>query len=284
MNMPVIISVAPNGSSKTKNDHPNLPISPAELAKEAEKCKEEGATLIHLHVRDDEGKHTLDVSCYQKAIEAIRKAIGGDMVIQVTTEAVGIYTPEQQMQMIKELKPEAVSIAIKELIPEEKDEANARKFLNWMINEGIAAQYVVYSDKELKRFYDLKQRQIIPGNKHFVLFVLGRYVPGRVSTPEDLAPFLAVYKKYNLEDAVHWAICAFGKMEAACMIEAAKLGGHVRIGFENNMHLMDGSIAQNNAELVRQFRELSPVVNRHVATIEQARELIMSGGQSAVAA
>jgi len=79
---------------------------------------EAGATLIHLHVRDNDGKHTLDASYYKKAIKAIRRAVGRDMVIQVTSEAVGIYTPDQQMNMVRELRPEAVSLAIRELIPD----------------------------------------------------------------------------------------------------------------------------------------------------------------------
>ncbi len=67
------------------------------------------------------------------------------------------------------------------------------------------------------------------------------------------------------------------------MIEAVKLGGHVRIGFENNMHLLDGSIAQNNAELVKQFKNLSLIFNRDVATIGQARNFIIPERRAAAA-
>jgi 3-keto-5-aminohexanoate cleavage enzyme len=280
---PIIISIAPNGSRKTKTDHPKLPLSPAELAKEAARCKEEGATLIHLHVRDGEGKHTLDVSHYNNAIEAIKKAVGDDIIIQVTTEAVGIYSPEQQMQMIRELKPESVSIAIREFIPEENDEEKAKAFLHWMLGQGIVPQYVVYSDKELERFYNLKKRGVIPEGRDFLLFVLGNYDRGRWAKPENLEPFLEIMRQYNMYDYINWAVCAFGKMEAACAMEAAKAGGHVRLGFENNMHLMDGSIAQNNAELVSQFRNLALELNMDIANIMQARELLMPKGLAVAA-
>lgn len=275
MSNPVVISVAPNGSSKTKYNHPNLPISPEELAREAKICQEAGATLIHLHVRNREGKHSLDVPLYKEAITAIREAVGNKIIIQATSEAIGIYSPQQQMEMIQELKPEAVSIAIKELMPENFNKDEAKEFLKWMLNEKISPQYVVYSDQELKRFYDLKKEGIIPGTKHFVLFVLGRYSSRQESSPKDLQAFIKTYKKYNMSDSVQWAVCAFGKSEASRMLTAATLGGHVRIGFENNMHLIDDSLAQNNAELIKQFCALYPGVKRTIATIEQARKLVL---------
>lgn len=272
---PVIISVAPNGSSKTKHQHPNLPILPAELAKEAKICQEAGATLIHLHVRNQEGNHTLDVSPYKDATKAIRDVVGNKIIIQVTSESVGMYSPQQQMEMIYELEPEAVSIAIKEFMPANYNETDTKEFLKWMLHEKISPQYVVYSEQELKRFYELKEAGIIPGEKHFVLFVLGRYSLEQESSPKDLLAFIKAFKKYELGSSVQWAVCAFGKSEASCMLTAAMLGGHVRIGFENNMHLMDGTLANNNAELITQFRNLYPGVKRTIATLEQAKQLIL---------
>ena len=275
MNSPIVISVAPNGSSKTKKDHPNLPISPEELAIEAKNSQAAGASLIHLHVRCKEGKHTLDISPYKEAISAIKESVGNNIIIQVTSEATGIFTPQQQMDMIDGLRPEAVSIALKELIPNESFENISGEFLEWMLSEKISPQYVIYSGEELERFYRLKEKGIIPGKKHFVLFVLGRYSAKQESSPEDLLAFTNVYKKYKLDNSLHWAVCAFGKSESLCMLTAAMLGGHVRIGFENNMHLIDGSVANSNAELIKQFCEIYPAVKRKIATTEQARELIL---------
>ena len=119
---PLIIAVAPNGARKTKADHPALPITPEELAETAARCLDAGASMIHLHVRDDDQKHSLDVSAYRAAIAAIRARVGGELIIQVTTEAVGIYTPAQQMAMVQELEPEAVSLAVRELCPDDAHE------------------------------------------------------------------------------------------------------------------------------------------------------------------
>ncbi|MGB1244689.1 MAG: 3-keto-5-aminohexanoate cleavage protein, partial [Porticoccaceae bacterium] len=87
-----MIAVAPNGARKQKDDHPALPISPAELTETAVQCRDAGACMIHLHVRDAGGGHSLDVDAYRLATTAVRDAVGPDMVIQITTEAVGIYT------------------------------------------------------------------------------------------------------------------------------------------------------------------------------------------------
>jgi len=274
-NIPVIISVAPNGSRKTKKDHPHLPITPKELAKEAKNCQKAGATLIHLHVRNKEGKHTLDVSYYRKAIKAIRNTVGDEMIIQVTSEAGGIYSTEQQMEMVEELKPEAVSISINEIMSQESDEEKAQIFLEEVLSEKISPQYVVYSDKELERFFDLKKRGIIPGNKQSVLFVLGKYNGAQSSAPQDLVPFIYAYEKYKPDDSVQWSACAFGRQESMCMLAAAVLGGHVRIGFENNLHLINTSLAQNNAELIQQFCELLPIADKKIATIKQTRKMML---------
>ena len=89
---PLVLAVAPNGARKTKADHPALPIGPEELAETAKACAGAGASMIHLHVRDAEGQHSLDVGRYLAATEAIRAAVGEDLVIQIlNTEAQSGY-------------------------------------------------------------------------------------------------------------------------------------------------------------------------------------------------
>ena len=81
-----MIAVAPNGARKQKADHPALPLSSAELAETAMQCRDAGACMIHLHVRDARGRHSLDTDAYRQAITAVRDAVGPDMIIQITTE------------------------------------------------------------------------------------------------------------------------------------------------------------------------------------------------------
>ena len=128
---------------------------------------------IHLHVRDGGGAHILDADLYRQAIAEIRSQAGPDIVNQVTTEAVGRYQPDQQMVLVRELRPEAFSVAVREILPEGGQEAPAADFLAWCHDRSIAAQYILYDPADLRRFADFARRGIIPGDRLSVLFVLG---------------------------------------------------------------------------------------------------------------
>jgi uncharacterized protein (DUF849 family) len=266
---PFIIAVAPNGARKTKADHPALPMTTDEIAREAAACHAAGAALLHLHVRDKFGKHLLDAEAYRAAIAAIRREAGDDLVIQVTTEAVGIYRPAYQMAMVKEVRPEACSLAIRELVPNAAAEREAAAFFAWLAAHGVVPQYILYTAEEVRRFADLRTRGIVPAAAPFVLYVLGRYAPGQTSDPLDLAPFLAV-----AERGWHWAVCAFGHKEGTVALTAAVLGGHSRVGFENNLLLGDGRVAPGNAALVEQARRHAAAIGRPVADGAAARALL----------
>jgi len=125
---PALIMVAPNGARRSKADHPHIPLDVQETARVAVECFEAGATAIHAHVRDVAGQHILDAGLYRTLIEAVRRQAGPDLVLQVTTEAVGRYTPRQQMALVEDLRPEAVSIALREMMPDDSHEIIASRF------------------------------------------------------------------------------------------------------------------------------------------------------------
>ena len=266
---PLILAVAPNGARKTRADHPALPIAPDEIAGTAAACLEAGAAMIHLHVRDRDEGHTLDVGAYQAAIAAVRGAVGDRLVIQATTEAVGIYRPEQQMAMVRELRPEAVSLAVRELVADEAAEPAAAEFFAWLREAGILPQFIVYSAEDLERFDALIDRGVVPEGRHFLLFVLGRYTAGQTSAPSDLLPFLAANRREH-----PWAVCAFGPRETACALAAATLGGHARVGFENNLCLPDGTVAPDNAALIAAAAAGAAAMGRPLADAAQARAMM----------
>lgn len=266
---PLIIMVAPNGARKKQSDHEKLPVTPAELGETALQCYEAGASMIHLHVRDNQQHHILDVERYQAAIEHIRQRCGPEFIIQVTTESVGQYSPDAQIKLVRELKPEAVSLAVRELCLNESQEAEAGKFFAWMRKENVSPQYILYSVEDIFRFMDLRKRGIIPGERCSVLYVLGRYHISGESSPSDILPFLS-----TMQDDVVWSVCAFGSQEAACLITAAGLGGHCRLGFENNTRLITGETAADNTALVNQFVQYCTVLGRKLASPSEARYLL----------
>ena len=138
------LTVAPNGARRTHADHAALPMTPAELGDCAKACLAAGAAMIHLHVRKADGTHSLEVADYTAGIDAVHRAVGNELVVQVTTEAVGIYTPAQQIETVRALHPEAISVALREVLPDAAHEPAAHAFCAWLWQEHITTQYILY--------------------------------------------------------------------------------------------------------------------------------------------
>ncbi|HEV3158139.1 MAG TPA: 3-keto-5-aminohexanoate cleavage protein [Candidatus Baltobacteraceae bacterium] len=264
--LPFALALAPTGARRNKTDHPALPMTPDEIVRETALSVEAGATMLHLHVRDREGRHTLDADAYRAAISAIRRELGERVLIQISTEALGRYMPHEQMALVRTLLPEAVSLAIGELVPDESAEQTASDFYHWLSHRGIGVQHILYSGTEVERFSALVQRGVVAYERPHALFVLGRYTTGQQSEPGGVLRFLASWPS-----EWPWSLCAFGSTEARCMTLAAALGAHARIGFENNLQLPDGTPATSNADLVKNMVKLSACIGRPVADISQAR-------------
>jgi uncharacterized protein (DUF849 family) len=264
---PLILAVAPTGARRRKSDHPAIPITPGEIAKEARACADAGATLLHLHVRDERQNHSLDDGLYREAIAAVREETGDNLIVQVTTEAVGQYSPKDQMNLIRALRPEAFSISITELISDDNHEAEAAAFLAWAASENIHVQHILYSPSELMRFHALRKRGIISQAILCPLFVCGRY-EGKLGGVEQLKQFLAS------NSDMPWMCCAFGADETDCAKLSIESGGHCRIGFENNLLNDDGVLAKNNADRVHAIAMLANELNRPIANIEMTRNIL----------
>jgi 3-keto-5-aminohexanoate cleavage enzyme len=263
---PLILMSAPNGAYKTQADHAALPMTPSELATTAKQCLDAGANMLHLHIRDAQGRHSLDVQGYRDASAAVRQAVGDALVLQVTSEAAKVYAAPAQMAMVRELKPEAVSVGLREVDQPEIGEKGLSEFFTWLARERVMTQVIVYDVADLHRWQDLRARGVVPDAPWFLLFVLGRYSAGQTSQPSDLVPFVHAHSGPE-----PWAVCAFGAAEHACVTTAAALGGHVRVGFENNLYLKDGSLAADNAALVTQAAQVAHALGRPLATAEQIR-------------
>lgn len=258
------IIVAPNGARKTTVDHPALPITPEQIAEEVLACRDAGAAMVHLHARDKYGKHSLAIDDNIAVMDAVNTSLGDSIIVQLTTEAIGMYTPEQQMELIKQTQPEAASFALQELIPNDDYIPVAQSFFQWVSDTGMIAQYILYSSDDVNRYFTLLKSGVLPAKNHHVLLVLGRYHKTLQSTPRDLLPMLTNELLCNKH---RWAVCAFGAQEQKCLINAMLLGADIRVGFENN-HLNNlGLIAKNNAQQVDNIKELTDLlgINRHNA-------------------
>ncbi|MEO1199654.1 MAG: 3-keto-5-aminohexanoate cleavage protein [Pseudomonadota bacterium] len=240
------IMVAPNGARLTKADHSAVPTTISEIVQTAKDCWEAGAGGLHAHVRNRDQQHVLDAGLYRELSAEMRRQLP-DMLVQITTEAVGRYTAEQQCQLVKDVRPPAVSIALRELVPG-LSQKTVRSFYHWAYDAGVAVQHILYDRGDIQRLAHLVEIGQIPKDGVQVLVVLGRYSPDHVSVPDDLTPLLEVLKHGCAQ--ADWAVCAFGRNETACLRYAADQGGKMRIGFENNTAQADGTIAPNNAARV----------------------------------
>ena len=247
------IMVAPNGAYKTKSDHPNLPVTIEETVSSVEEAYHAGADGAHLHLRDTQQCHLLDVAQYRELISEIRKKCR-DLYLQITTEAAGLYTSQFQRDLIIELAHPYVSASIAELVRDCQLD-HLRQFYENCSALGIVIQHIFYGLDDMQMFQDLVNARVIPADQNTYLFVLGRYSTGQQSKPKDLLPFLRALKKMSDQKTPDWAVCAFGSQETQCLLNAIKNGGKSRIGFENNLLNIDGQVAQSNAARVAELRE-----------------------------
>lgn len=265
---PAMIMVAPNGARKTRDDHPMVPVTVGETAAEAARCHAAGATILHAHVRDEKQQHVLDDGLYRELIAEVDVKAPG-MLVQITSEAVGIYQPEEQVQCIKSVRPQMTSMSLKELTGNFQDDSLAAEFFAWCHGNAVHVQHILYSAQELEHFVDYCERGLIPGDNHCILLVLGRYSRDQQSSPDDLSAFIS-----NHLGNLHWFVCAFGVQEQACMMSAIDQGGHARVGFENNLYLPDGSRADHTADLVTSLVNEINLSGKQVATSQETRKIL----------
>lgn len=272
---PVSITVAPNGARRGKDAHGAIPLSLEEIVAEAQACHAAGAAILHLHVRDSEGRHSLDPGRYRETAAAVGEACG--IIVQPTTERVGIFSSDDMMAVQRALAPEMITFNLQELLdPEdERQVGRVRDFLGEVAAAGTVPQYIVYNPDQLTTLVRWWEGGWLPQAAPFVLLVLGRYAAS-ASRPADVAVFLR-----HLPAAWSWGVCAFGPHELACVVQAALSGGHCRVGFENNLSRADGSPLRDNAEQVGRLAGILGELGYPVAGADEARTLLGCRGRPA---
>lgn len=247
MRLPKLM-VAPNGARLQKSDHPALPLTLPEMLTCAADCAKAGADGLHLHIRDQRGLHLLDAGQYHETVAALAQHCP-DLIVQITTEAVGIYTPSEQREVAMESGCAHVSVSVREISRD--GPAFATQFFADSAARGIHVQHILYDRADAELLASLLPADALHHADLQLLFVLGRYSTTRNSDPAELDPFI------NWMDALgirpDWVVCAFGAGETACLLRAAELGGKCRVGFENSTLMADGRIAPDNAARVAEM-------------------------------
>lgn len=248
----IFLMTAPNGARLGKHDHPAIPITQAEIVDAAVTSADAGADALHLHVRDAEGRHSLDAGLYRATMAAIEDRLGSGFPIQISTETLGAAGPEDVVELLQSLKPASASVAFRNIAPDSRETPRARRLFDWARDSGVAIQHTITEPEDLAAL----ETTLPYGAEVAMLFVLGRQTPPREAAPSELLRFLNRLEASSFQGRAHWMVCAHGRQETRCLTSAATLGGACRVGLENNAINADGSRAQDNAERVVELRKV----------------------------
>ncbi|GAA4344028.1 3-keto-5-aminohexanoate cleavage protein [Variovorax defluvii] len=287
MSHTTIISCALTGGGDTTAISAHVPVTPKQIAGEALAARAAGAAIVHIHVRDPEtGKPSRELRLYQEVVDRIRDA-GSDVLINLTTGAGGRYvpdesdpnrnaiagmaTPEQRMEHVLQLRPDICSLDIGTM------NFGAHAFLNLPAGvEKMAAAIRAAGIKPELEIFDLGHaayarhlydRQLLDGPLWFQ-FCLG--VPwGAPATAESLMAM-----RQLLPPEACWSAFGISRYQFPMVAQAVLLGGHVRVGLEDNLYLTRGQLAPGNASLVERAARIVRELDAEVATPDQAREIL----------
>ncbi|MCH2165807.1 MAG: 3-keto-5-aminohexanoate cleavage protein [Marinovum sp.] len=247
-----LVMVALNGARRGKDSHAQIPLTTQEIVEETIACSKAGADALHLHIRDKKRQHSLDPGRYRETLLEIETALPG-FPVQVTTEAAGRFDVETQLDCLRELNPAEASISVREMT---RDLDLAPRVYGLCSDAGIHVQHILYSMDDWQQLQDWWNAGIVCHDQVDVIVVLGQYAPARHATIEDLAAAAPIF------DAAPGCcmVCAFGHNEHHVLLAAATRGCDLRIGFENNIHAVDGTLAPSNAAQVASLRSALPSI------------------------
>jgi len=282
----VIITAAVTGSQPSRAMNPNLPITPKEIADSALECLDAGATIVHVHVRDPEtGVRSTEFRYYEEVVERVRAK--SNMIINLTTGPGGqLYVgpdlkkdPERSVIMnaaervahIQKLKPEMCSLDIG------STNFGAMVFVNpesvvdemaaHMKAAGVKPEVEIFEFGHVRIANRLIKKGLLEKNAH-VQLCMGTN-GGVPATPK-----LAAAMVEELPEDVTWSIFGVARTQFPMVAMGALLGGHVRVGMEDNLYLSQGVLATSNAQLVQRAAEILRSLNREIATVDEARAML----------
>ena len=275
----LIICVAPCGSFLTKKANPNMPIQPDEITEEVYRSWNEGASMAHIHARDKEGKATTNPAVFREISRRVREK-KCDIILEFSTSPGREPTAkvEDGLRVI-EANPEIAGVDVGVMVfmraGEERLTPWTRSFserlITTMVKKGIKPGFEVYSPGGIGEVNYLTEK--VPSPKpYWIDFPLGMHRSAQNVSPftpknlihlVDQLPLDAMFMTMGVADA-----------QTPAGAQSILLGGHARVGFEDNFYYSKGVLAKSNAELVARMARIGIDLGREIATPEQARELL----------
>ena len=295
----VILSCAVTGAIHVPTMSPYLPVTPNEIADEAIAAADAGASIVHIHVRNPEtGEPVTDLELFREVAERIRDET--DVIVQPTTGGAPTMAPEERITVVPELEPAMASCNMGSInfglfpILDAYDEFEhdwEREYLEGTRDlifqnsfedlETILPTFREYGTKPELECYDvghlyntkhLLDRGLLETPLH-LQFVLG--ITGGIGADEENLTFMVRTAEKLFSDDFSFSVLGAGRKEFALGTQAVSMGGHVRVGLEDNLYLRRGELAESNADLVEKMRDLTyEVAGRELATPDETREFL----------
>ena len=266
----LIITAAICGAEVTKEHNPAVPYTVEELVREAVSAYDAGAAVVHVHVREDDGTPTQSKERCRVCMDAIKKERPDVILLPSTGGAVGM-TAEERLQPT-ELFPEMATLdcgtcnfgdeVFENTIPMMRD------FGKRMMENNIKPEYECFEMGHLETALHLASKGQVPGAPMQFNFVLG--VPGCASASIDNLLWMV----NRIPAGSTWTATGIGRHEFPLAAHAIAMGGHVRVGFEDNLYISRGVLAKSNGELVDKVVQMAKLLGREIATPAEARKIL----------
>lgn len=267
-----VISAAIVGSWPTRKNNPNLPLTPAEIAQSAYECWQAGAAVVHIHVRDEEGNPSIRYDLYEQTIGLLRAHKDCDVCINITSSGRECGPDEERIQPIQKLLPELASFDAGTLNWQHRTIfENHPRFLEKLglalQESNVKPEIEIFDAGMIYNTIHYLETGILKAPCHYQI-VLGA-AGGMTSTVENL-----VFLHSLLPEGSTWAVCGIGKGHMPIMLAAIAMGGHLRVGMEDNVYYHRGVLAQSNAQFVSRAKRLLEEAGLQAATPDEAREIL----------
>lgn len=283
-----IITCAVTGNLTTREHHPGLPVTPQEIADSCLEAADAGASIAHIHVRDPEtAKPSMEIALYREVVERIR-ARNSELILNLTTGPGGRYhpsdedpavagprttlmRPERRVEHIVALKPDIATLDLNTMTFGNEVVINTPgnvKIMAEIINDaGSKPELEVFDTGHIQLALDLLKEGVLKSPALFNIVTGVKY--GFPSTPD----VMALAARMLPRDAV-WTGFGVGRMSFPMAVQSWLLGGHVRVGLEDNSYIAKGVLTKGNGELVERARDLVEKLGGQVASPSEAREIL----------
>lgn len=269
----LIITAAVCGAAPTKDQNPNVPYTPEEIALEALRAWRAGAAVVHIHVRDPQsGEPAFERHLFAEVVDRIRA--GSDVVINLTTSGFNIKGPDSETQrlMPMELEPDLCSLDVGSLNFRDRgvfinSEAWCEGAAKAMLESGIKPEIEVFDMGHLRQAADMAARGFFAPPPVFQLCLgIPWGIEGTIEALMDM--------KKRLPAGCEWSALGVGPAQLPINTMSILLGGHVRVGFEDNIYLSRGVLARSNADFVERIVTLARILQREIASCDDARRIL----------